>query len=211
MTRAYSVDLRERVVQPVSGGGSVRAMAAMFAVSPSFVAKLSQAWRRRGTVAAQRQGGDRRSAAIEGHREWLLQLVGEEPDLTLAESRSRLGQRGLSASISAIWRFFNRHGISFKKNRARRRAGPPGRGGSATRMATQPKRAQPPIAAAPGVALSAPPRAHGPRSAVRCPPIGGVLAPSVSGPVNYPAALKRHDNSRIGRWSFSPAREAESR
>ena len=28
-------------------------------------------------------------AAIEGHREWLLQLVGEGPDLTLAEIRSR--------------------------------------------------------------------------------------------------------------------------
>ena len=33
MTRAYSVDLRERVVQPVSGGGAVRAVAAMVAVS----------------------------------------------------------------------------------------------------------------------------------------------------------------------------------
>jgi transposase len=115
MTRPYSVDLRERVVQHVAAGASVRSVAALFAVSPSFVVKLSQAWRRRGTVAAQPQGGDRRSAAIERHREWLLQVVAETPDLTLAEIREQLGARGTPASISAIWRFFQRHGISFKK------------------------------------------------------------------------------------------------
>lgn len=70
MTRAYSVDLRERAVQPVSGGGSVRAVAAMFAVSPSFVAKLNQAWRRRAnrrrTAAGRRApvGGDRRAPGV---------------------------------------------------------------------------------------------------------------------------------------------------
>jgi transposase len=52
-------------------------VAAMFAVSPSFVVKLTQAWRGRGTLEARRQGADRRSAAIEQHREWLLRLVEE--------------------------------------------------------------------------------------------------------------------------------------
>ena len=141
MTRPYSVDLRERVVQHVAAGASVRAVAALFAVSPSFVVKLSQAWRRRGSVLAQPQGGDRRSAAIEAHREWLLALVAQEPDLTLEEIRARLGERGRSASVSAIWRFFTRHGISFKKNRARGRAGPPRRGRGARAVAGAPKRA----------------------------------------------------------------------
>jgi transposase len=113
MTRAYSVDLRERVVRQVEAGGSVRKVAAMFAVSASFVVKLTQAWRQRGTVAARPQGGDRRSGALERQRDWLLQLVAETPDLTLAEIRERLGERGISASISAIWRFFDRHGVSF--------------------------------------------------------------------------------------------------
>jgi transposase len=141
MTRPYSVDLRERVVRQVEAGDSVRRVAAMFAVSPSFVVKLAQAWRRRGTVSALPQGGDRRSAAIEQHREWLLRLVGETPDLTLAEIRARLGERGLPAAISTIWRFFDRHGISFKKNRARRRTGAPGRGRRARGMAQEPRRA----------------------------------------------------------------------
>ena len=113
MTRAYSIDLREGVVRQVEAGGSVRRVAAMFAVSPSFVVKLAQAWRQRGTVAARPQGGDRRSTALERHRDW--QLVAETPDLTLAEIRDRLGEHGTPASISAIWRLFDRHGISFKK------------------------------------------------------------------------------------------------
>lgn len=141
MTRPYSMDLRERVVRQVEAGDSVRRVAAMFAVSPSFVVKLAQTWRRRGTVAALPQGGDRRSLAIERHREWLLQLVTEMPDLTLEEIRERLGERGLPAAVSTIWRFFDRHGISFKKNRARGRAGPPGRRRRPARVAAEPRRA----------------------------------------------------------------------
>ena len=128
MTKPYSVDLRERVVGEVMAGRSVRAVAAIFSVSPSFVVKLTQAWRATGTVAAKRQGGDRRSAAIEAHGDRLMVLVRETPDLTLAEIRDRLGERGVSASITAIWRFYRRHGVSFKKNRTRRRAGAGGRG-----------------------------------------------------------------------------------
>ena len=70
MTRPYSVDLRERVVGQVEAGDSVRRVAAMFAVSPSFMVKLVQVWRRRGTVAA--LDGDRaasRMAAATGRRD----------------------------------------------------------------------------------------------------------------------------------------------
>ena len=123
MTKPYSRDLRERVVGEVRAGRSVRAVAAVFSVSPSFVVKLTQAWRATGPVAAKRQGGDRRSAAIEAHGDRLLALVRETPDLTLAEIQDRLGERGVSASISSIWRFYQRHGVTFKKNRGRRRAG----------------------------------------------------------------------------------------
>ena len=141
MTRAYPADLRERVIRQVETGGSVRTVAAMFAVSPSFVVKLAQAWRRRGTVAARPQGGDRRSTAIERQRDWLLQLVAEAPDLTLAEIRDRLSEHGTPASILTIWRFFDRHGISFEKNRPRRRIDAPGRRRRAPVVAPEPKRA----------------------------------------------------------------------
>jgi transposase len=62
MARPYSVDLRERVVRAVENGVSRRATAAKFEVSISFVVKLMQRWRRRGTVQPDRIGGAKRSA-----------------------------------------------------------------------------------------------------------------------------------------------------
>lgn len=54
----------------------------------------------------------------------LIELIAAEPDLTLEEIRVRLrSERKQKAGIGSIWRFFDRHDITFKKNIARRRAG----------------------------------------------------------------------------------------
>jgi transposase len=53
-----------------------------------------------------------------------LELIAREPDLTLAEIVLRLSQdRGVRTTDSSVDRFFQRHGMSFKKNSARGRAG----------------------------------------------------------------------------------------
>jgi hypothetical protein len=57
------------------------------------------------------------------HRSWLLKLVAAQPDLTLTEVQQRLADRGVAIGIGSIWRFFDREGISFKKNAAAIRAG----------------------------------------------------------------------------------------
>ena len=115
MPRPYSIDLRAHVIGAVAEGQSVRAVGEIFDVSPSFVAKLSQRWRRSGRIDPLMSGGDRRSGAIEAQRDWLLQAIEATPDLTLREIRERLSRRGTSASTSAIARFFQRHRISCKK------------------------------------------------------------------------------------------------
>jgi hypothetical protein len=44
-------------------------------------------------------------------------LVGQEPELTLEEIQRRLlDERQQKAGIGSVWWFFDRHGISFKKN-----------------------------------------------------------------------------------------------
>ena len=54
--------------------------------------------------------------ALEQHKDWLLALVGEEPDATLAEIQTRLADiHGLKKSTSCLWRFFRRHDVTFKK------------------------------------------------------------------------------------------------
>ena len=53
-----------------------------------------------------------------------VNLIAAEPDLTLEEIRVRLRcQKKQKAGIGSIWRFFDRHDITFKKNIACRRAG----------------------------------------------------------------------------------------
>jgi transposase len=66
-------------------------------------------------------GGDRRSV-LKPHKDWLLKLIAREKDLTLmAMSRRLLAERSVKADASMLWRFFKAEGISFKKNRSRRR------------------------------------------------------------------------------------------
>jgi hypothetical protein len=53
---------------------------------------------------------------LKKHEEWLLELVRQEPDLTLEEIQRRLlDERQQKAGLGSVWRFFDRHGISFKK------------------------------------------------------------------------------------------------
>jgi transposase len=114
MARPYSVDLRQRVVRSVEGGTSRRATAAKFEVSVSFVIKLCQRWRQRGTVAPDRLGGGRRSP-LAAHAERLPALLAAEPDLTIAELRRRLAVEGIATSRSALGRWLLACGLTRKK------------------------------------------------------------------------------------------------
>lgn len=126
MPKPYSEDLRERVVEAVEAGASRRATAERFKISPSSAIKWVQRWRGTGSVAAKPSGGSR--SALEDHADILLGLIAAQPDLTLDEVCGLLKRRGVAARRTAVWRFFDRHGISFKKKRARRGAGSRGRG-----------------------------------------------------------------------------------
>jgi transposase len=64
-------------------------------------------------------GGKR--SPLDTHKQWLVELIAAEADLTLEEIRSRLRQRGIKVSASSVWRFCDRHDITFKKKPARSR------------------------------------------------------------------------------------------
>ena len=129
MPGACSADLPGRVVGSVTAGTSRRVASAAFKVSASSALRWTQRFRETGAWQAKPMGGDRRSRAIEAHKDWLLALVAREPDLALGEIRGRLAaDKGFAASVSALWRFSERHGISFKKRRT-----PPSRAGKTSR------------------------------------------------------------------------------
>jgi transposase len=122
MARAYSHDLRERVVSAVASGQSCRAVAASFNISVASVVKWSQRFRATGSAAARRMGGNR-PYVLAGERDWLLARLSETPDVTLRALLAELAERGVNVSYYAVWHFFEHEGISFKKKPARQRAG----------------------------------------------------------------------------------------
>src|SRR5215467_596511 len=119
----YSNDLRVRVIQVVEGGAAARAAARQFVIGDSTAIRWTKRWRETGSYEAKSNRGQSRSP-LKKHEEWLLALVQQEPDLRFEEIRSRLlYDRGQKAGLGSVWRFFNRHGISFKKKHSRSRTG----------------------------------------------------------------------------------------
>ncbi len=126
MTKSLSKDIRERVVSAVEGGMTRRSAAKRFGVAPSTAIKWVDRWRRTGDIGPRPRGGDHRSHRIEAHAEEVLALIEETPDVTLEELAGHLDERhGLKVAQSTVWRLLDRHGMTFKKNRARQRATAP--------------------------------------------------------------------------------------
>jgi transposase len=123
MAKGYSKDLRVRAVSIVEGGESAREAARVLDIGASTAIRWIERWTRTGSVDAKPGTGHSRSP-LEKHKQWLLDLVAAQPDLTLEEIRGRLrAEKRQKAGIASIWRFYERHAITFKKNSARRRAG----------------------------------------------------------------------------------------
>ena len=114
MPRPYSQDLRDRVVASVAGGRSRRASAKMFSVSVATVVRWSQRFGATGSAAALAMGG-RRPLRLASERDWLLARIAEKPDLTLRALLAELAADGIKVSHGALWAFFAREGITFKK------------------------------------------------------------------------------------------------
>ncbi len=114
---ALSDDLRERVVGTVVEGGMSRNAAAKhFGVSVASAVRWVARFKAKGEISPAPTGGDRRSGRIEAHRDYLLGLIRRQPDMTLLEIQERLiANCGERFSSSVIWRFFDRHEITFKK------------------------------------------------------------------------------------------------
>lgn len=129
MGKPHSEDLRERVVAAVAAGSSRRAAASRFEVSAASSIRWTALKKETGSVRV-RERPPARPSPLEAHAAWLLELVAKEPGLTLEQTEQRLaGAFGVKTSERSIRRFYKRHKITFKKNAARRRAGPARRGG----------------------------------------------------------------------------------
>jgi transposase len=132
MPKAYSGDLRVRVIEEISAGASRREAAERYGISASVVVIWAQRFEKTGSVAAKPSGGS--TSPLEDHAKVLLALIATQPDMTLDEVVVVIAKRGIAGSRSAVWRFFDRRNISFKKNAVRDRATSRGRGPRASAL-----------------------------------------------------------------------------
>jgi transposase len=97
-------------------GLSRNAAAKLFKVSIASAVRWVKQFETRGDVSSRPCGGDRRSGRIEAHHDYLMGLIRRTPDITLLEIQERLiNNCGARFSSSVLWRFFDRHGVTFKK------------------------------------------------------------------------------------------------
>jgi transposase len=115
MPAPYSQDLRERVIGFMALGGSARAAAGRFDVSVSSAIRWAQRWRAEGHARPRAMGGDRRSRLREP-RARVLQLMAQQPDLTLQEIRSALAAScGITVGLSTVHRYLSAQNLTLKK------------------------------------------------------------------------------------------------
>ena len=129
MPKAYSGEMRERVIAEVESGASRREAAEEFAVSASTAVIWVKCFRQTGRCAAKPRGGS--ISPLEKHADFLLGLIEKQPDLTLDEVVLAMRKHKIAGSRTAVWRFFKRHKITFKKKPARSGARARGRGAGA--------------------------------------------------------------------------------
>lgn len=120
MTKALSIDLRDRVARYVLAGHSRRQAAQVFGIAPSTAIRYVAQYEATGTLVPQKQGGDRRSK-LGLHGAYVLRRVAETPDISLAELTAELEICGVSIHPSNLCRFLLAHGLTYKKNLAGRR------------------------------------------------------------------------------------------
>jgi Transposase and inactivated derivatives len=116
VVRAYSDDLRERVAASVLSGRSCRETAKLFGVSVASAVKWSQRLRATGSAAA-KPLGRKQPRSLAAERDWLLERLASQPDVTLRALVAELGERGVMTSYGSVWRIVREAGITFKKRR----------------------------------------------------------------------------------------------
>ena len=118
MARAYSMDLRTRVLRDGDTGLSSKELAERYHVSRAWVDALKQRRRETGLIGARPQTKFRGRILGAEEEARLAALVTAQPDATLRQLREALPTR---AGLATIWRALGRLDFTLKKNRTRGR------------------------------------------------------------------------------------------
>ena len=116
--KAYSMDLRRRVLAACDRGESTKIVSDRFGVCPAWVRRLKQRRRECGEIAPRDSGGDRRGKFRGMALERLGKRVAAQPDLTLEQLCEWASHElGIDCSVMAVCRALKQVGLTFKKSR----------------------------------------------------------------------------------------------
>jgi transposase len=116
MAAPYSDDLRSRVLSAYARGMETKEIAESLDVSPAWARRVKQRHRETGELTHRPLGGKRFEKIDRGR---LVELIRQQPDMTLAELRDQLG---VSCALSAVCTALKKLGLSFKKRPSTRRS-----------------------------------------------------------------------------------------
>lgn len=116
--KAYSQDLRERILASADDGLRVGQIADLYRVSVAYVSKVLARRRQTGVTTALAQRGHLRPKLID-----LYDTIGAHvascPDATIAELQIWLSKtHQVTASGGLVWKTLARLGLTYKKNRS---------------------------------------------------------------------------------------------
>lgn len=116
--KAYSLDLRERVVAAYEkGANTIAEIAAQFSVGQTFLKKMLRQKRQTGSLERLPQQAGAKKVLETTQRQWLAKQIKEQPDATLVELQmSLLEKQKVSVSPATISRELKRLRLPRKKN-----------------------------------------------------------------------------------------------
>jgi transposase len=115
--KAYSQDLRERVLAAFDGGMRVGRFAAMLLVSISYVSKVLSRRRLTGERTARPQRGHV-PTKLTGHHAAIRERVRQRADATIGELRAWLqDNHEIAVSTGLMWKTLAALGLTLKKTR----------------------------------------------------------------------------------------------
>ncbi len=120
--KAYSLDLRERVVAAYEAGQmTIKEVAERFSVGETFVKKMLRQKRQQGAVQPPAHGGGKPRALNEPHLKALRQWLKAEPDLTLQELTEKMWSRKRKrVSRATLGKVLAEEKLTRKKKQSRR-------------------------------------------------------------------------------------------
>jgi len=124
MPKAYSIDLRERIVNAYDKGALIEDIVVQYAISRATVYAILKQRRELGTInPKQYQTGPKLKLAP--YEQEIRRLVDENPDATLVELHALLPNKD-NVTVSTLYNFLKRLKITWKKDALCRRTTLPG-------------------------------------------------------------------------------------